>query len=112
MRDPCYLPARQVDIGCSISGRAEPEGRVITVSMPRGSSVIAFVLAVTAALFVAATATAGNGRGVGPNEAAPPNTDVKVKEPKGKRNWPGIAEAAAPATAVSAATATTPLNTV
>ena len=82
------------------------------MSMPRSSGVIALVLTIAVALAVAGTAAGGNGRGLGPDHPVPANVDVKVKEPKGKKNWPGIEDAAPSATALSAATATTPVGTV
>jgi len=80
--------------------------------MPRSSGVIALVLTLIVALAAASAAAAGNGHGAGPNEPVRPDTDVKVKAPKDKRNVPGLDAAAPAVTAVSAATATTPLGTV
>src|SRR5215216_6545899 len=82
-----WYRARESACGGSAAGKTT-RGRIISVSMPRSSGVIALALAV--ALAAASAAAGGNGRGLGPNEPVPPNTDVKIKGPKNKKDVPGI----------------------
>src|SRR5829696_9336742 len=86
-----WYRARESACGGSAAGKIT-RGRIISVSMPRSSGVIALVLTLAVALVAASAAAAGNGRGLGSNEPVRPDADTKIKGPKNKKDLPGPAD--------------------